>query len=207
MKMDKVLLTKIFTGIAELFIGHMTYLNEIDSKFGDGDHGVTMGKIANLINCELDLWTDAAISDFLNGLGAKTMCIAGGASSLLWGTFLSGLAEPVTGEEYLDTEMIKKMFDSGMKEICGVTKARIGDKTMMDAIIPAVETITRTSGDMAQVFKAAAAAAKQGSKDTEKFVCGYGRAKNYGEKSIGTPDAGAISASLFFEGFERAFFQ
>ena len=204
MKIDKALLTKIFSGIAELLIEHKAYLNEIDSKFGDGDHGVTVDKIANLINSELAAWTDNTISDFLVGLGNKTMRIGGGSSSLLWGTLLSGLGKPVTDEEYLDMDMIRKMFASALQEICSVTDARVGDKTMMDAVIPAIEAIQQRSGDMAQIFKAASAAAKQGAGDTEKFACGYGRAKNYGEKSIGTPDPGAVSASLFFEGFGGA---
>jgi dihydroxyacetone kinase-like protein len=205
MKMDKALLKKVFSGIAELLAENKAYLNEIDSKFGDGDHGVTMDKIASLIKSELDAWTDAPISDFLSGLGDKTMCISGGSSSLLWGTFLGGLAGPVGDEEYLGMDMIGEMFSSALAELSGVTKAGAGDKTMMDAIIPAIEAIRRTPGDMPHVFAAAAAAARQGAKDTEKFVCGYGRAKNYGEKSVGTPDPGAISAGLFFEGFERAF--
>ena len=204
MKIDKVLLSKMLSDVADLMIEKKNYLNELDAKYGDGDHGVTMEKIAEAIKSELCAWADTTISDFLSDLGDTIMTIGGGASSVLWGVWVGGLSHPVESEEILDAGMIKKMFASGLEEISGTTKARVGDKTMMDAIIPAVEAAQAAPDDIVLVVEAAASAAKQGARNTENFVCSLGRSKYYGEKTIGTPDPGAVSASLFFEGFARA---
>ena len=71
---------------------------------------------------------------------------------------------------------------------------------MMDALIPASEAIAAYSGDEAGLFAAAAQAAQEGAEESKKFVSKFGRAKSYGEKTIGTPDAGAVSMACFFQG-------
>lgn len=81
-----------------------------------------------------------------------------------------------------------------------ITTARTGDKTMMDALIPAVLAARDVEGGIPDILKAAADAAEQGAKDSEQYVSKYGRARSYKEQTIGTPDAGAVSTSLFFRG-------
>ena len=82
--------------------------------------------------------------------------------------------------------------------------AKVGDKTMMDALIPASQAIAACSGGSeAQLFAAAAQAAEQGAEDSRQFVSKFGRAKSYGEKTIGTPDAGAVSMARFFQGLAQ----
>ena len=82
--------------------------------------------------------------------------------------------------------------------------AKVGDKTMMDALIPASEAIAAYTGDENGLFEAAAQAARQGAESTKQFVSKFGRAKSYGRQTIGTPDAGAMSMSYFFQGLARA---
>ena len=83
--------------------------------------------------------------------------------------------------------------------------AKVGDKTMMDAVIPASQAIAAYQGEEAEeLFAAAAQAAAQGAENSKQFVSKFGRAKSYGEKTIGTPDAGAMSMSYFFQGLARA---
>ena len=81
-----------------------------------------------------------------------------------------------------------------------ITNAGIGDKTLMDALIPAVEAAQNAEYDVTAVVEAAKEAAARGAKDSEQYVSKYGRARSYKEKTIGTPDAGAVSTSLFFAG-------
>jgi len=200
LKIDKALFSKMLSHVADLMIEQRGYFDELDAKFGDGDHGVTVEKIAKTIQRQLEGWAGQSISDFLSDLGEKIMTIGGGASSVLWGAWIGGLSQPAVSQEALDAEVVKSMFISALKEISSTTMARVGDKTMMDALIPAVEAARSAPDEIAEILKSAASAAKQGAKDTQNFVCSYGRAKYYGEKTLGTPDAGALSASLFFEG-------
>ena len=83
--------------------------------------------------------------------------------------------------------------------------AKVGDKTMMDALIPASEAIAAYSGTSEEeLFAAAARAAADGAEASKQFVSKFGRAKSYGAKTIGTPDAGAVSMSCFFQGLAQA---
>ena len=82
--------------------------------------------------------------------------------------------------------------------------AKVGDKTMMDTVIPASEAIAAYSGDSEkELFSQAAAAAAQGAENSKNFVSKFGRAKSYGAKTLGTPDAGAVSMAKFFEGLAK----
>ena len=83
--------------------------------------------------------------------------------------------------------------------------AKVGDKTMMDALIPASEAITAYEGNSEDdLFAAAAKAAAEGAENSKNFVSKFGRAKSYGAKTIGTPDAGATSMACFFRGLAQA---
>ena len=95
------------------------------------------------------------------------------------------------------------MFAGSLSAMEDITKAKVGDKTMMDALIPAVKAAQEAPEDVAEILLAARKAAEQGSKDSERYVSKYGRAKSYKEETIGTPDAGAVSAALFFVGLEE----
>ena len=104
-----------------------------------------------------------------------------------------------TGLEVLSSP--ERMANASLRDI---TTAQVGDKTMMDALIPASEAVAAYTGDSAdELFDAAAQAAAQGAEATKQYVSKFGRAKSYGTKTIGTPDAGAVSMSWFFQGLAR----
>ena len=88
-----------------------------------------------------------------------------------------------------------------------ITTAKVGDKTMMDALIPAVEAAAQASDDVMEILKAAAEAAEQGAKESENYISKFGRARSYKEQTIGTPDAGAVSTSLFFKGLYEGLYE
>ena len=178
-------------------------LTDIDSRFGDGDHGVTMGRVADCLVAYAKQAT--GLVSFFTETGETIMALNCGASGPLWGTFVGGFALPLEGadpEAPLAVPQLKAVFDSALAELCGVTAARVGDKTMMDALIPAVEA-GRAVPDDAPVeafFTAMGLAARAGATASESLVPRLGRAKNYKEAALGTPDAGAMSMALFFEG-------
>ncbi len=198
---------QMLRGVVRIWNENKDRLSEIDSRFGDGDHGVTIGKIAGLMARSLDAWEDDDIETFFQDLGDDTMEIGGGSAGPLYGTLIGGLAEPLSGSAGIDGPVLKAMFAGSLSAMEDITTAKVGDKTMMDALIPAVKAASQTSDDVEEILKAAAEAAEQGAKESENYVSRFGRARSYKEQTIGTPDAGAVSTSLFFRGLYEGFLQ
>lgn len=205
MIIDKKLLAQMLNSAAEALVANSDYLSEIDSKFGDGDHGITAKKIGVLIGEKTANWGDETIAEFFDDLGMSIMGVNGGSAGPLYGTMVGGFGVDLTDESEIDADLLKKMYASCLSEMQDITTAKVGDKTMMDALIPAVQAAQDTEGDVADIVKAAAEAAKAGAKESEKFISKFGRARSYKEATIGTPDAGAVSTSMFFEGLAKPF--
>ena len=204
MTIDRTGIAAMLTSSANLLAAHTDRLSEIDSRFGDGDHGVTIGKIAKLLLERVPQWDDESIKDFLDDLGMSIMEVKGGSAGPLYGTMISGLAAELEDDETeLDADGIKRMFSGCLSEMEDITDAKVGDKTMMDALIPAAEAAKAAQGTPADILNAAADAAEAGAKASEGFVSKYGRARSYKEQTIGTPDAGAVSTALFFRGLAQ----
>lgn len=204
MVLDREAIKKLFLGAAKVWKENADRLSEIDSRFGDGDHGVTIGKIAALMEKEAAAWEDGSIHDFIDGLGMDIMGVNGGSAGPLYGTMVSGLASPLGEETEVDAVILKEMLAGCLSEMEDITTAKVGDKTMMDALIPAVEAAKAAPDEVEAILAAAAKAAQEGAKASEGFVSKFGRARSYKEQTIGTPDAGAVSTALFFAGLAAA---
>lgn len=200
MNIRKRELTRMFNKAADYLDRAAGELGDIDSRFGDGDHGVTMQKIAGLIRRETEGWDHAGIKEFIELVGNGVMAIGGGSAGPLYGTLIGGLAFDLDEEPEIDGPTLKKMLSRALAEMEDITTARRGDKTMMDALIPAVEAALATDGDCAAILAAAAGAAEEGAEATKEFVSKFGRAKSYKEETLGTVDAGAKSTSILFRG-------
>lgn len=174
-------------------------LTEIDSHFGDADHGVTMTKIAEAVVGAVGA-AQGGIKAMLEDAAMEVMMINGGSAVPLWNTWLDGLAEAAPEGDELDAEGLKQMLGHALEELAALSKAKVGDKTMMDALIPATEAALACPGSEEEVLRAAAQAAAEGAEASRNFVSKFGRARSYGEATIGTPDAGAVSMSRFFAG-------
>ena len=178
-------------------------LTEIDSRFGDADHGLTMSKIAKAISAAAGE-SEGGIQAMLDDAAMAVMVLNGGSAVPLWNTWLDGLQEEAPEGNEIDTAGIQAIFAKALKALSDMSGAKVGDKTMMDALIPASQAIAAYSGsDEAGPFDAAAQAALQGAEASKQFVSKFGRAKSYGEQTIGTPDAGAASMAYFFQGLAR----
>lgn len=179
-------------------------LTEIDSKFGDADHGLTMSKIAGAISAAVD-GSEGGIQAMLDDAAMAVMTLNGGSAVPLWNTWLDGMQEEAPEGDEIDVAGLKAIFAKALEELDDMSGAKVGDKTMMDALIPASQAIAAYDGDDAEgLFAAAAQAAAAGAEASRQFVSKFGRAKSYGTKTIGTPDAGAVSMSYFFQGLARA---
>lgn len=182
-------------------IGAEAELTDIDSRFGDADHGFTMTKIANTIRDSLE--GADSIQEMLDNAACAVMGLNGGSAVPLWNTWLDGLQEHSVAEDTMNVEQVKAMFQGAYEELFDMSTAKVGDKTMMDALIPATEAIQAWEGDMDGLFEAAAKAAEEGAENSRNFVSRFGRARSYGQQTIGTPDAGAVSMKYFFAGLAK----
>lgn len=182
--------------------------SELDAVIGDGDHGeaivTALNAIAKVSNAE-----DAAGKDFktlLGDMGFGVMMETSGSTSTLLGGLLLGMSDgvPAAAKE-LDAQQVKAMFGGGLAGVQKNTKAMPGDKTMMDALYPAVKAIEAcASDDVAAILKAGADAAADGAAKTVQMKANFGRARNYGEKSVGHADSGASSWACMFGAFAAA---
>ena len=178
-------------------------LTEIDSRFGDADHGLTMAKIAKAISGAVDQ-PEGGIRSMLDGAATAVMALNGGSAVPLWNTWLDGMQEAAPEGDEIDVAGLQAVFAQALEELSDMSGAKVGDKTMMDALIPASRAVAAYGGDDEnELFAAAAKAAMEGAEATRGFVSKFGRAKSYGEKTLGTPDAGAMSMAYFFQGLAQ----
>lgn len=201
MVLDRKAVAGMLLCSARLLKENADRLSEIDSRFGDGDHGITMKKIADLIEEQVPDWGERSIRAFLEDLGTAVMEVKGGSAGPLYGTLIGGLGTLLAEEEKeLGEDGVKRMFAGALSEMEDITAAKVGDKTMMDALIPAAEAVQSAGGDVKELLAAAAEAARAGAEASENFPSKFGRARSYKEQTIGTPDAGAVSTALFIQG-------
>ncbi len=176
--------------------------SKLDAVIGDGDHGTAIVTALSCIVRSAQQGTE--FKSMLMDMGMNVMLEVSGSTSTLLGALFLGMSDCAEGTE-LDAEGVKKMFAGGLANVKQQTSAQVGDKTMMDALIPAVEAIQNCpSNDIKEVLQAGAKAALAGAESTIQLKANFGRARNYGERSIGYADSGASSWSCMFDAFAKA---
>lgn len=200
-------LGRMFAEAAQLIRSQNEILSQLDSKCGDGDHGTTMMRAMEALENAIGASpTEQDLSETLRQAGWSVMGVDGGASSALLGSFITGMGETELGGA-IDCPALAKSLGTGLQSVQKRTKAGPGDKTMMDALVPAVGVFgaaAATGKSISGAMNDAAAAAEAGAASTKDLVARYGRAKYLGEKTLGCPDAGATSMALLFRGFSVA---
>lgn len=203
--MNTSLWKTMLLNVAQEFAQNVTYLCEIDGKTGDGDHGVTIGKIGEAIRARCSKFVpEDTIKQVNDDLSMSLMDVNGGSAGPLYGTLFEGFADGVDASFELTMDEIKRMFLNGKDEFYSISKAEKGDKTMADALYPAIEAIQESHGDTKELFYNAYEAAETGAQSTKDMIAKFGRAKNMGDRCIGHLDPGAVSMSLFFKGLFEA---
>ena len=158
---------------------------------GDGDHGEAIVAATRALAAAEGGDFKSLLEDMVSHLESDVS----GSTSSLYGTLFEGMADAVdAGKVELSAPEIAELFAAGLEELGFATKAKVGDKTFLDALIPAVEALKAHAAEgEAAMFAAAAAAANAGSDATAQMQAKFGRAKNLGERSIGPIDAGSAS--------------
>ena len=196
----------MLNGGFEEVIRNNAQLNQLDSIGGDGDHGVTMLRAAEALCAQL---REPAkdISTLLSRAGDTLLSNDGGASGGLLGSFFLGAAAGCQGKKELNCPALSAVFASGLSAFKRYTKAQVGDKTMLDALAPAVEAIEEAAlrkESPEAALEMAASSALQGAANTKSMQARLGRAKHVGVRSIGWQDPGATTIALLFRGFANA---
>jgi len=196
----------MFQKAAEQIQANHSTLSKLDSFGGDGDHGTTMLRAMGCLRKGIDETTSGSLADLLNNIGWAIMGVDGGATGPLLGSFFSGMAEKAPADHRADVHSLAAMFEAGWQNLSTLTQAKVGDKTLVDALIPGVEALAAAAQqgrDIPVALQAAATAAAKGAEATQTMQPRFGRAKNLGAAAIGHPDAGATSVSLLFQGFAQ----
>ena len=179
------------------------YLSEIDGAIGDGDHGINMSK--GFSQCRDRLLAEPALpglSDALETLGMTLLEGIGGSMGPLYGSFFIGLAETLAGAQQLDAELFGRALVNAIDQVETVGSAKVGDKTLIDTLVPARDAyLAALSGgaDFTAALSALVAAAEAGWQSTKALQARVGRASRLGERSIGVLDAGATSCFLLLK--------
>ncbi len=195
----------ILSGADEV-ISKENELTQIDSKFGDADHGITMKKVMESIKNSLSSLDDSKdIKSMLDDTSFAVMMINGGSAVPLWSTLFEGMSASAPSKKDVSSDELKVIFRGGYDTLFELSKAKTGDKTLMDALLPAVEGIENSNDDIKEIMDNGAICANKGAMDTKDYIAKFGRAKSYKEQTIGTPDAGAMGMKYFFEGMSKYF--
>ncbi|MCX6906692.1 MAG: dihydroxyacetone kinase subunit DhaL [Verrucomicrobia bacterium] len=182
-------------------------LSTLDSAIGDGDHGTTICRVMDAAEAAAKGDTSGKIADLLNKVGWDVMSVDGGSTSPLLGLFFIGLSEGAGSAAELNTTAVATMFEAGVAGLRQQTKAQPGDKTMIDALVPAVEALRAAANggaDVSAALRKAADAASRGVQATKDMTAKFGRARNLGDRTRGHTDPGATSISYIFAGFAEA---
>ena len=183
--------------LAEVIIANKAYLSEIDGLIGDGDHGVNMAKGFSRA-AERMAGRDLTLDQGMAELADILLSEIGGSMGPLYGLMFTEMSETIAGKDSIDTLTFGAMLRAGLEGVQGVGSAKVGDKTLIDCLQPAVEAFEALApqGDFAAAVAAMKAAAEAGRDSTVELVARIGRSARLGDRSRGVLDAGATSCCL-----------
>lgn len=181
---------------ADAVLSHQEELTRLDSAIGDADHGSNMARGMKAVVAALDAEEPTGPGALLKRTGMTLVSTVGGASGPLYGTFFLRMATKAGDAESLDRAAFGAALRAGVEGVVARGKAESGDKTMYDALAPAVDAYDAAEGDLAAALTAASDAAAAGRDATIPLQARKGRASYLGERSIGHQDPGATSSAL-----------
>jgi dihydroxyacetone kinase-like protein len=205
--MDSATITAWMNEIAVAVSAQRDYLVQLDAAIGDGDHGINMTRGFAAVVAALDQADDATPGQLLTLSGRTLVSTVGGASGPLWGSALRRAGRVLGEAPTFDDAALVAALEAGLAAIVDLGAASPGDKTMVDALDPAIKALGEgvTAGLPLDVsLREAAEAAETGMRATVPMQARKGRASYLGERSIGHQDPGATSAALVVRALQRA---
>ena len=184
----------IYTTVEE----NKDYLGQIDAIAGDGDHGIGMSR-GSKAAAEAANEAQGGVETVLSAAGRAFGDKAGGTSGILWGLLLEGIGTGLGNTEAVTSKRLADAVQRSATHLQGFSKAQLGDKTMVDALFPFVDSLVGqvdAGASISDAWRSAAAACRDAAEGTASLVPKIGRARPLAERSVGTPDPGAISLAL-----------
>jgi len=194
-------LVKLIVSISETITAKKEVLNRLDAVLGDGDHGTGLSAGFVVAVREVQALSCPAPADVFKATAMALLNTMGGSSGALYGTFFLKAAHVVADRDVLSGRDWVSLLEAGLEGVIERGKAHVGDKTMVDALQPAVVAFSKAVGAgqaLHEAFCAAAQAADQGAQATAEMVARHGRSKFVGERALGHVDAGATSIAFIF---------
>ncbi len=190
----KPILLKMVKGIQT----NKQYLGDVDGLIGDGDHGMNMNKGFTIFE---ERFADDAYSftEGLENLGMVLLNEIGGSMGPIYGTIFMEMADAGADLEDISVEDFGKMLAAGLEGLQGIVDAKVGDKTLVDTLSPAVDSVKASAAagkEFEEAMPAMKAAAEAGRDSTKDLVAKFGRSARLGERSRGVLDAGATSCCI-----------
>ncbi|PKQ21860.1 MAG: dihydroxyacetone kinase subunit L [Actinobacteria bacterium HGW-Actinobacteria-5] len=183
------------------------YLTELDSAIGDAEHGANMARGMAAVMAKIDVARPGTVDELLKTVGMTLVSSVGGASGPLYGTFFLRMGIACGAVCELTPEALGSGLRAGLDGVLQRGKAELGDKTMYDALFPALEayaTAVAAGSGAPGAIDAAADAARLGRDATVPMVARKGRASYLGERSVGHLDPGATSAAMLISSLAAA---
>ena len=207
-KITKESLKDILGNIVKVMEAEKDYLIELDSAMGDGDLGLTMYTGFSAVYEEIDQLDETDMGKLFMKLGMKMNSVVPSTMGTLISTCFVKAAPKAKGKTELALSDIVEMGQAAVQGVMDRGKSKVGDKTMLDALAPAVEALSaseKSGKSLAEANIAAYQAAIDGVEKTKSMQSVHGRAAYYNEKSIGHPDSGAVAVMFIFKGIRQSF--
>jgi dihydroxyacetone kinase len=202
--MEKLLVNDIISivnNMADIIIENEVYFCELDSDAGDGDFGMSLAKGFKMLKKEWNEIPQNDIGVFLKECGMIITEHCGGASGPIWGSAFRSAGKYAAEKVEINLKEFSELLQSAVDGIQKRGGAKLGDKTLLDALIPAVESLKNSSElgeDLLEAMKKSAAEAVIGAEKTKDIAATKGRASYLGERSVSHPDAGATAIGIIF---------
>jgi dihydroxyacetone kinase-like protein len=188
--------------IATVAVDNEKYFGDLDAVVGDGDFGYSMARGFELVLQGWDDFDRTDIGTFLKKVAVVITSRIGGTSGPIWGTAFLRAGAAAGATDRLSPDQVVAMLRAAIAGIMARGKSDVGDKTLLDALVPAVDAVEAAvleGGTAASALRAAAATARERAEATRSMIAKRGRAAYTGERSIGTLDAGAVAVAVMFE--------
>lgn len=193
--------------IADTVLENEQYFSELDGVVGDGDFGYSIARGFEKVLQEWDNMDHSLPGNFLKKVSSAIVSSVGGASGTLWGTAFLRAGMVMGTKEEITREDVIAMFRSAIEGMKKRGNSDLGDKTLLDALVPAVdalETAFEAGDETSLALEKAAIVARESAEATRPMIAKRGRAAYTGERSIGTLDAGAVAMAVLFEAVSKA---
>ncbi len=184
---------------------HHGHLSQLDSAVGDGDHGTSILRAMEAVAKTVVENPAPNLKQLFSKVAWAVMASDGGSTSPLLGSWFLGMSEVAGEAGETDFTGFVGMLDAGLARMQKQSRAQIGDKTMMDALLPAMAALRAAdpAGNLQEALKKSAAAAASGAEATKSMRAKFGRARNLGDRVIGHCDPGSVSMAFIFKGFSE----